>query len=445
MSLLGWNLRGLGQPGTVQELVLLVRTYRPKLVFISETRQCEEKIKKLRWRLGLKYCITQAGIGKGGGIALFWDEQVAIKILSKGPRYFDVLIKDDPNGRQWRGTFVYGEPKASERHHMWTTIRRIKPDSSVPWLMLGDFNETMWQHEHFSETKRSERRMAAFRDTLSYCKLFDLGFSGPPWTFDNKQKDRRNVKARIDRAVASDCWTQLFPDAKVTHICSTRSDHLPLLIEYEKNNQNVKPREMRYETMWERDPGLSVAIEEAWEGGPPCQNLNDLVKKLNTTRSHMHNWSRENFGSITRTATRLRNKIKSLWKKPRSAWREAAIQSTTAELDETLHREEMMWRQRSRVNWLHEGDRNTKYFHKKATWRQSKNRIKKLKGLNGTWTDDPAEIDSMATDFFKSLYSEDKHVKADELIDLLHRPISEEMNHELCKEFSDEEISDALF
>jgi hypothetical protein len=287
--------------------------------------------------------------------------------------------------------------------------------------------------------------MAAFRDTLSYCNLFDLGFSGPPWTFDNKQKDRRNVKARIDRAVASDCWTQLFPDAKVTHICSTRSDHLPLLIEYEKNNQNVKPREMRYETMWERDPGLSVAIEEAWEGGPPCQNLNDLVKKLNTTRSHMHNWSRENFGNITRTATRLRNKIKSLWKKPRSAWREAAIQSTTAELDETLHREEMMWRQRSRVNWLHEGDRNTKYFHKKATWRQSKNRIKKLKGLNGTWTDDPAEIDSMATDFFKSLYSEDKHMKANELIDLLHRPVSEEMNHELCKEFSDEEISDALF
>jgi hypothetical protein len=217
------------------------------------------------------------------------------------------------------------------------------------------------------------------------------------------------------------------------------------LIEYEKNNQNVKPREMRYETMWERDPGLSVAIEEAWEGGPPCQNLNDLVKKLNTTRSHMHNWSRENFGNITRTATRLRNKIKSLWKKPRSAWREAAIQSTTAELDETLHREEMMWRQRSRVNWLHEGDRNTKYFHKKATWRQSKNRIKKLKGLNGTWTDDPAEIDSMATDFFKSLYSEDKHMKANELIDLLHRPVSEEMNHELCKEFSDEEISDALF
>ena len=25
--------------------------------------------------------------------------------------------------------------------------------------------------------------------------LHDLGFSGPPWTYDSKQKDKRNVKA----------------------------------------------------------------------------------------------------------------------------------------------------------------------------------------------------------------------------------------------------------
>jgi exonuclease III len=383
MSLLSWNPRGLGPPGTVQELVRLVRTHRPKIVFISETRQRAEKVKKLRWRLGLKHCIIEDGVGKGAGIALFWDEQVEIKVLAKGTRYIDVLIKDDPTGRKWRGTFVYGEPKASERHHMWTLLRRIKPNSADPWLMVGDFNETMWQHEHFSQTKRSERRMAAFRSTLSFCNLFDLGFSGPPWTFDNKQKDRKNVKARIDRAVASVCWTELFAETKVTHICSTRSDHLPLLVEYEKQCQYTKPKEIRYETMWERDPTLSVTIEEAWEGSPPCSNLSDLVKKLNTTRNHMHSWSKETFGSVTKNVNRLRNKIKSLWKKPRSAWREAAIRQATAELDEILHREEMMSRQRSRVTWLQEGDRNTKYFHKKATWRQSKNRIKKLKGLNG--------------------------------------------------------------
>jgi hypothetical protein len=59
-------------------------------VFISKTRQGEKKIEELKCRLGLKYYISHAGKEKCVGIALFWDEQVEIKVLSESLRYFDV-------------------------------------------------------------------------------------------------------------------------------------------------------------------------------------------------------------------------------------------------------------------------------------------------------------------------------------------------------------------
>ena len=69
---------------------------------------------------------------------------------------------------------------------------------SGPWFMVGDFNETMWQNEYFFRNKRSNSLMADFRSVLSDCNLFDLGFHGTPWTYDNKQQGSRNVRVSLD-------------------------------------------------------------------------------------------------------------------------------------------------------------------------------------------------------------------------------------------------------
>jgi hypothetical protein len=436
----------LGQARTVQELVRLVRTYRPKIVFISETRQSEDRIKNLRWRLGLKYCITHEGKGSGAGIALFWDESIQINLLSYGPRYFDVTVVDTPNSPNWRATFVYGEPKAAERHNMWSLIRRLKPNSTDPWLMIGDFNETMWQNEHFSATRRAERQMSNFRRVLSFCNLHDLGYRGPPWTFDNKQKGKKNVKARIDRGVASNSWSDRFPKATLTHVISSRSDHLPLLLNYLcLAVQEKRKGPQRYEVMWERDHTLQGTIETAWSHGRPCTSLQDLSTKLASTQEQLKEWSHKKFGSVNTRAKKLRKKLGLLWNQHQSQRRDEAIKKVTAELDEILLREELMWRQRSRVTWLKEGDRNTRYFHKKATWRQKKNCVNKLKGTNGMWVEDHEEIAKMTTEFFKELYTKDNTVNPSLILDKIHATVSQDMNEQLCKEFTETEISDALF
>lgn len=78
MNTLSWNCRGVGLPWTVQELVALVRAKSPRLVFLSETRTSGTRVANLRWRLGLKNCIAVDSSGTGGGLALFWSEEVAV-------------------------------------------------------------------------------------------------------------------------------------------------------------------------------------------------------------------------------------------------------------------------------------------------------------------------------------------------------------------------------
>jgi hypothetical protein len=157
MRILVWNCRGLGNPRTVQDLVRLVYKNKVKIVFLSKTRQRKDVVEGLRWRLGLKHVISYKEEGKGGGVALFWDESVEVDLLGIGSRCVDVMIRNLPKEIKWRCTFVYGEPCASQRHHMWDLLRQIKPAANGPWMMIGDFNEALWQGEHFSKTKRNER------------------------------------------------------------------------------------------------------------------------------------------------------------------------------------------------------------------------------------------------------------------------------------------------
>jgi hypothetical protein len=154
MNILSWNCQGLGQPRTVQELIRLVRTHCPKLVFLLETQQQKDRVSNLIYRLGFNKCFVVYGEGKGGGLALFWDESIKVEIFSYGLHHIDTLIWDGVHHAAWRGTFVYGEPHTQDRCKMWELLKRIKPCSYAPWMMIGDFNEAMWSFEHQSSRRR---------------------------------------------------------------------------------------------------------------------------------------------------------------------------------------------------------------------------------------------------------------------------------------------------
>ena len=73
---------------------------------------------------------------------------------------------------------------------------------------MGDFNETLYSDEHFSRSARTEWQMRAFREVVDEVGLQDLGWTGLPYTWDNRQDGDANVKARLDRVFANEAFLQ---------------------------------------------------------------------------------------------------------------------------------------------------------------------------------------------------------------------------------------------
>jgi hypothetical protein len=221
--------------------------------------------------------------------------------------------------------------------------------------------------------------------------LVDLGFKGLLYTYDNKRSGRANVRVRLDRVAATAEWRDLFADTCVEHLVSPVSDHNPVLVRLIKESR-ASPRQARrhYEVWWERAAELPELIASAWEETGQKRDLNSVRKGLDNVMNVLQAWSRKKFGNLLKELDKCRKELEHLmWLNTDRA----AIRRVSDQMNELLYREEMLWMQRSRINWLTEGDRNTKFFHQKAIWRARKNRIKRLKDDNGTWKDDPPDME----------------------------------------------------
>lgn len=120
----------------------------------------------------------------------------------------------------------------------------------------------------------------------------------------------------------------------------------------------------RYERWWHTLLDFTTHLYQRWRQyrpyNSPCnwqQNTQKLLRSL-------HYWSQSHNGNL---------RYRKLWDQLSAAETHndvAAKDLLSKQLDSALKQNEIYWHQRLRINWLNYGDRNTTYFHKKATLRK---------------------------------------------------------------------------
>jgi hypothetical protein len=151
------------------------------------------------------------------------------------------------------------------------------------------------------------------------------------------------------------------------------------------------------------------------------------------------------FGAVKEQINRLRNEIEkergsSLYRGPTD--RERLLME---QLSGLLAREEEMERQRSRVTWLREGDRNTGFFQAKARARGRTNRIHALKWADGSLATDQKELEAIANTFYQNLFCAQDRLQPELVCKHVPVKVNEQMNEFLVREFTPKEVEEALF
>ncbi|XP_024033484.1 uncharacterized protein LOC112095607 [Citrus clementina] len=368
-------------------------------------------------KLNFENCFEVDRRGRGGGLAMLWSSEIVVQIKSFSNHHIDAEVQTE-NGKLFRCNSVYDHPEVGQKKHIWTLLRRLAGLSLLPWLCFGDFNEVLHPYEKTGGNERELSLIRNDREALRDCNLVDMGYKGYPFTWNNGRYGPHYIEERLGRGRGL-CWKRKK---------STRIHYEDLWSPYEACKEIIK-------TEW--------SSYGSWNDANPIPLFQKVVKE---SMARLLLWSKEEFGEREKKLKQIMNQLERLKQSYVQYDSGEEIKKLEGQIHDILINEEKFWKQRSRAEWLKAGDKNTKYFHYKASSRKKKNRIWGIENGSGSWTDKAEEVEYEFCEYFAKLFttSQPSQEEISAALEGITPRVSEAMNEQLEQPFTLEDITEAL-
>ena len=424
-----------------------MRDQAPTTCFLMETRLDREGFNKHCRELPFpnKFIIKKPY--GGGGLALIWKNEVKMEVINFTNNHILARVEEE-DGFVWMLTCFYGWPKACQKPQSWALLNHLRSIVDGPWCCVDDFNAILHSSEKKSKYPPQFKQMDDFRNLLDDCRLADLGFVGYPYAWNNKRPGLENTQERLDRVVANTGWREKFHASSVLHLFSHAFDHRPLLLlaKSDLRHRGKSTRSFRFEEAWLMRADCEEVITEAWGSVDSLDSgLRCIKKKISRCGSILQAWGASDTNPDVAEIKRVQKKVEELSMAELTEANKSEFLVASKILDDLLLKQEFYWAQRSRVAWLKHGDKNTKFFHSKASQRQRRNFIHGVRDNNNIWVEEPEEVADVAIDDFESIFHSGSCRRMEDCLDAVQQKVTPAMQEVLSSTFIAEEIKTALF
>lgn len=135
-----------------------------------------------------------------------------------------------------------------------------------------------------------------------------------------------------------------------------------------------------------------------------------LQARVKFIKTKLNAWNREVFGNIFEDKKHLEQQLEDI----HNNWIHGSISQDSINIEKELmqkwnercEKEEIISKQKSRIQWLKEGERNTKFFHRSAMDYRCNNRITRIQDEQGNVFHSDHEITCQLRNHFKLIETE---------------------------------------
>ncbi|XP_062075245.1 uncharacterized protein LOC133779282 [Humulus lupulus] len=301
------------------------------------------------------------------------------------------------------------------RRSLWRDLSRISLSVNA-WMVIGDFNAPFSAGDISSGCPIASSELGDSIGWKSIAKVEAIKSMGSYFTWTNNQDGLARIYSKIDHAINED-WLDVFPQSLAVFQWEVVSDHCSCIV------SNIALKSMgtklfKYYNFWSSHPDFNQLVLKSWNAPVQASGLKAIFARLVRLKHQLKKLNRDWFGDVGLGYQVAMEALQTAQFQAQARPLDFQLQEAVREKASEFHYHEQIYHsflvQRSKINWIRNGDVNSSFFHAFLKKRKAVNSIGSFINENGEIkaalfsipnTKSPGP-DGYGSGFFKSMWKD---------------------------------------